>query len=303
MHISGKIFLFLAIVGGFASAAFTAQMITVRNSWTMKNDGLRQKNVENAKAIVTKEAELAKLRDELQIVLMNWGTPITGFNVTKADAASVSLPIGMRNGIVGGQNRDGGVNPLLQAFRPSADGKGYVWVGPLHVQSVTDTNAELVPTWTVRSGEAAPWNAQNQRWRVWQRVPGGNVTRFTDLQQALIIADERFTAKTGFLAVQQNLFDDANTQHQKRLQELQGPDNAPAPGAKLVGLEFTHGLLAAIAGEEEARNSLLAEIDGLRRDAKAAFATLQETTDDNSELIKQLPPAAEPVGTPSSASE
>jgi hypothetical protein len=292
MHISGKIFLFLAIVGGAASAAFTAQMITVRNSWTMKNDGLRQNNVENAKAIVTKEAELAKLRAELQVVLMNWGTPITGFNVTKADAASVSLPIGMRNGIVGGQNRDGGENPLLQAFRPSADGKGYVWVGPLHVQSVTDTNSELVPSWTVRSGETAPWNAQNQRWRVWQRVPGGPITRFTDLQQALINADERLTAKTGYLTVQQGLFDDANKQHQKRLQELLGPAEVAAAPTDLVGLEFTHGLAAAIAGEEEARNSLQADIDRLRREVKTSYATLQGTKDDNSKLIKELPPAA-----------
>ena len=298
MHISGKIFLFLAIVGGAASAAFTAQMITVRNSWTMKNDGLRQSNVANAKSIVTKEADLAKLRAELQVVLMNWGTPITGFNVTKADAASVSLPIGMRNGIVGGQNRDGGENPLLQAFRPSADGKGYVWVGPLHVQSVTDTNAELVPSWTVRAGEAAPWNAQNQRWRVWQRVPGGPITRFTDLQQALIDADERSTAKTGYLTVQQGLLDDANKQHQKRLEELQGPNNAPAPTGGLVGLEFTHGLLAAFAAEEEARNLLQAEIDRLRRQAKTAYATLKETTDDNSELIKELPPATKNASTP-----
>jgi hypothetical protein len=289
MHISGKIFLFLTIVGGFASAAFTAQTITVRNSWTMKNDGLRQKNIESSKAIVTKEAELAELRAELKLVRMNWGSWITGFTVNQASAASISLPIGMRKGIVGGQNRQGGENPLLQVFHQSADGKGSVWVGPLHVQSVTENSAELVPTWSVRAGEATPWNVQNQRWRVWQRVPAGQVTRFTDLQHELISADERLTAKIGYLTVQQGLFEDANKQLQKRLQELLGPAEAAEIWTELVGLEFTHGLLTAIGGEEEARNSLQAEIDRLRREVKEAFAMLERTTDDNSELIKELP--------------
>ena len=290
MHISGKIFLSLVIVGAVASAAFTAQVITVRNSWTQKNDGLRQSNVENAKLIVSKEADLEKLRNELKNVLMNWGTPITGFNVNQASAASVSLPIGMRNGVVGGLN--GGENPLLQAFRPAADGNGYVWVGPLRVQSVTDTNTELVPTWSVRAQEAAPWNANNQLWRVWERVPGGHITRFTGLQQGLVNADERLNAKSGYLTVQQGLLADANKQNQKRLQELLGPANAPKPPGELTGLGFTHGLLAAIAGEEEARNSLQANIDRLRRELKTAYATLRGTSNDNTQLIKELPVAA-----------
>jgi hypothetical protein len=293
MHIFGKILLGLVIVGGAASVAFTAQMITVRNSWTQKNDGLRKSNIENATTIASKEAEIAKLRNELKTVLLNWGTPITGFNVNQANAASVSLPIGMRDGIVGGQNRQpAGENPFLQAFRAAADGsEAYVWVGPFRVQSVTDTNSELVPTWTVRPQEADPWNAQNQRWRVWQRVPGGRITRFTDLQLELVAADQSLNAKNDYLTDQQRLLVDANTQNQKRLQELLGPAEAGERPDKLVGLEFTHGLLAAISSEEEDRNSLQADIDRLRRELKTAYATLQGTSDDNTQLIKELPVA------------
>ena len=35
-----------------------------------------------------------------------------------------------------------------------------------------------------------------------------------------------------------------------------------------------------------------ADIDRLRRELKAAYATLQSTTDDNTQLIKELPVAA-----------
>ena len=127
MHISGKILLFFVIAGGAASAALMAHMMKVRNSWMESNQELRQANIDNVKSIADKEAELAKLRSELKLTIMNWGTPITGFNINQASAASVSAPIGTQQGIISGQNRQPpGENPLLQAFRPSGNENEYV---------------------------------------------------------------------------------------------------------------------------------------------------------------------------------
>ena len=290
MHISGKIFLFLAIAGAMASAAFMAQMMTVRNSWMKANNELKEANEQNAESIAKQEAELEKLQHDLDLALMNWGTPINGFDMTQANPGAVRVAIGSINGVVDGQSRNPpGENPVLHAFRPAQDGGGFVYVGPFQVQSVTDNETDMIPTWSVRTGEVDPWNQQNRLWRVWQRIPTAGTTRFTDLQQAIFAADERLTSKNSYLAIQQQLLDDAKMQNQVRMQELLGPDQPPPPPEDLDGMEFSHGLLAAIAAEEEARNELQSDIDQLRRKLKSAFERLKVTSEDNDELIKELP--------------
>lgn len=293
MHISGKIFLFLAIAGAMASAAFMAQMMTVRNSWMKANNELKEANEQNAESIAKQEAELENLQGELDLALLNWGTPINGFDMTQANPGAVRVAIGAVNGVVDGQSRQPpGENPVLHAFRPAEDGSGFVYVGPLKVQAVADNETDMIPTWSVRPGEIDPWNQQNRFWRVWQRVPSAGVTRFTDLQQEIFAADERLASKNSYLAIQQQLLDDAKQQNQVRMQELLGPAQPIPIPPDLDGVEFSHGLLAAIAAEEEARNELQADIDQLRRKLKSAFARLEGTSKDNDALIKELPAPA-----------
>jgi hypothetical protein len=300
MNIWGKVLLGLVILGAGAATALTARMVEVRNSWLKQNQNLREANIENVKQIASKEAELEKVRNDLKVALLNWGTPVTGFPIQPgAGAGAINLQVGMRNNIISGEARqmpDGsaGQNPLLHAFRPADDGNGYAYVGPLRPQSITDTNTTAVPVWTVRSGEADPWNAQTQQWRVWPRVPPGAVTQFMDLQARLIKADESLASKDKYLEIQQALLDEAKKQNQVRRQELLGPENPPESPEPLDGMEYTHGLLAAMEAEEEARNVLLAEIDRLRRELKASYARLNGLRDDNLKKVQQLPqPPAE----------
>ena len=291
MHIYGKILLSLVIIGAAASTAFTARMFDVRNSWLEAAAKLETENEKNAIEIAKQETDLARLKRELKLLLLKWGKPVTDVEVAEgASAQSVTLKIGTSNGIESGQNRQPpGPNPMLYAFRSADDGDGMVFVGPFTAQTVRDRETDLVPTWTVRTGETQPWAANLSGWRVWSRLPAGAVTGFGKLQQALIDADERLANRDMSLKIQQGLLDGANKQNRIRREELLGPANPPKPAADLTSMEFTHGLSAAIAAEEEERNKSQAEIDRLRHEVKLAFEKLEENEKTNRQLIKQLP--------------
>lgn len=290
MHVLGKVLLFLTIVAAAAATAFTARMIQVRNSWMKQAETLKAENEQYVRDIAAEEAELERLQRELNLMLLNWGTPVSGFTVTQASPSVVTVPIGTRHGVPSGQNRQpAGQNPMLYAFRPDSDGSGMIWVGSFYAQRVADAETDLVPTWTVRAGEADPWSTPGTRWRVWPRLPSAAVTRFGKLQQALIAADEQLSSKNNYLQVQQGLLDDANRHNRLRREELLGPPNPPAPPAELEDMEYSHGLLAAIAAEDEARNTAEAEVDRLRRVLKRSYQTLDVYRSDNVELVKELP--------------
>jgi hypothetical protein len=291
MHIFGKILLFMVIIGAATATAFTARMFDVRNSWMKAAEDLKQNNDENAIEIAKQEAELSSLRRELRLLSLKWGASIPDIAVADgASAQSITLRIGTSSGVASGQSRQPpGENPMLYVFRPADDGNGMVWVGPFTAQTVRDRETDIVPTWTVRAGEAQPWSSNQTGWRVWHRLPAGAVTGFGKRQQALIDADERLANRNNSLKIQNGLLDGAKKQNGIRREELLGPANPPALTADLTDMEYTHGLSVAIAAEEEARNKSQAEIDRLRREVKIAFEILEENEKKNRELIKQLP--------------
>ena len=292
MHILGKVLLGFVIVLGAVGVALTAKTIAVRNYWMEQVADLETANADNAKTIADLGAELDEVRRGLDRTLFNWDDYWTNVQAEPAGGNEELLIVGLgtRDGLVSGAAmKPPAENPALFAFRPTDEGDGYLWVGPFQAGQVRETDAGLDPVWRVRGNEMQLWEQPGEVWRFRKRIPTGAVARFNDLQRSLTEADEFIAAKDRYIQNQQKLGDDAKEQNRKRVEQLLGPPNPSDPPADPKRMEYTHGLVTALAAEEETRNEAQVAVDRLRREIKKSNRQIDDLMADNKNAVAELP--------------
>lgn len=269
------LFLFLVLAG--LAAPMTASLVRVQSSWVSAISKLRQTNEEQAPRIVAEDRSLRELQAAVTQVSNGWNQVWNDVPTAPLlQNANLNVRIGTNQGVVEGMT--------LHAFKPSAE--GYIYVGPFIAGpgSVRNDSATLVPGWALvqlapyngSSYEVSTWGGQ-ANWRFRSLIPAGDkvqfestITRYqTNLQT---LADTAATIKT-----QEKLKTGAEEQLEQREGELIGLNN-PEVADDPLRPELTKGLVAAISGEEEARNVLELDISELRNailDVKAEIEAVE----------------------------
>lgn len=287
MHISGKVFAWLSVLGSLGAVALSAKMVQVRNSWIESANALTTEIEKNAAEIESQSDNLKSLLAALDRTTMGWDVYWFPFEMQPADPnqGTMTASFGSKFGLKEQQ--------LVYAFQPNADGNGYTYVGPMRVVAVREQQSILAPTWRVLPGEGRQWN-YGPGWRLRSMVPAARKARFSDLEVQLTLAKERVADEQQNYAIQERLVQQAQQHLDLRMKELLG-DPANEPMRENLPQYLVDGLVTTLADTEEKRNAELVEVDRLRREIDNAHQKYLDLSRTNNQLVESLPQPQLPV--------
>lgn len=315
MTVWGKSFLGITLVLALTGVYLTARTVLTRNSWTEAIETLQAGNAETAENVRSKERELRNLKAKRSLLLTSWrrifanktvaGRDIgffdVSFNGATQSVIGIRAPLTPREGITlprfpvdaNPQGNAGEVKPIFHAFILTGDPKNpSQYVGPFRLLQERDDKSEFYLAWpTMEQTEAAVQAGAGKTWRFWEEVP----RNFSDEQQLQVmdlVAANEHKAKMGErLRDAQARQKESEKQRDERIEEInQGIPNADP---KELGPEDVEGLINTIVAAETERNKTLAEVDDLRRRIHDAQVLLNQLIDENRELERKLPQAAQ----------
>lgn len=282
MNVWGKVLAVFVVIAGLASMALTAKFITVRNSWAAKTQPFAKNYVTAAADLRTTTAQRNAVLHELEVMTREWGTDFraAGGRPTQMLApAEGRLEVGLGTGS-GLQEKQ-----LLHGFELKADGSS-IYRGPFTVFGPPQAErAAMQPAWRIRPGEPAGWQAGQWRWR--SSVPSGYTQHFDEVMLNFTRSDETLADRRASLAVQDRLVAEATLALQRRQAELVGGEELTKE--ENVAPEFRLGLVSTLEATEEERNSVLLEIDALRKKVRAARDAVLRLQQENTLLVQKLP--------------
>jgi hypothetical protein len=280
MHVSGKIFAFLTVLCGIGALVMSSKAIQVRTRWmevVQKREAEVKKNDED---IAAREAKLNLTTGELRRTLLPWDRYWSPVPAAVANPATGELQanIGTSAGVK--------ENMQLHAFAKLADGS-FLYAGPFQVKRVNEATCNLEPDWRYRDSEGANW--PRGEWRFRTVVPAQYPLRFTQFESEFIRADQLFAERTNELARQQTLLQMAQEHLALRIGEINGFDDLKG---RTLPPEMIDGYLTTLVSDEEARNTLLVEVDSLRRQLLDTNNQISSLLEENSQLQQALEAAA-----------
>lgn len=297
MHILGKVFVWLALLGVVPAVLLSVKVLSVQNSWTKKVEDARTQNQQRAEALEKKEAELKNLQLDLSIanvglekfwVGQNRANQPISVSVQNRQTGELIANLGTNDGIVPFQAKDENgaeatINPTLHAFRPEGP-NAMVYVGAFQVQNARENDCVMVPMWRLQPGETDQWQGGLQ-WHFRSDIPVAFKTRFDNLYADLESATRSKISGSANLTQQQEAFQDADTKLTEWEGQLVGPQNPPAEPS--LPAEFRIGLVPAIEEQETLRNHELAELDRLRHLLKRTSDLLQQLNQENAGIVEK----------------
>ncbi len=282
MNVWGKVLAVMVVIAGLASMVLTAKLIAVRNSWTAKSQTFA-KNYEAAAKQAREAAEQRQLvLHELERMNREWGTDFRaagGVQTQPLNPAQGTLEValGAGAGLVEKQ--------LVHGFEIKADGTS-VYRGPFYVFGPPQAErSAMQPAWRIRPGEPGTWQAGRWRWR--GSMPAGYTQNFDELMANFTKSDETLADRNASTAIQDKLIADATLALQRRQAELVGGEELPKD--EVVPPEYRLGLVSTLEATEEERNSVLLEIDALRRQVRATRNAVVQLQQENVALTQKLP--------------
>lgn len=288
MHITGKIFAALVVLAGLGATILTAKLVTVRNSWTAKTQSFETNFKKGTEEVVQARQQRLLVLAELERLNRDWGTDFRspgGVPTQILQVADGRLEVGL------GSNVGVKEKQIIHGFEIQADNTT-IYRGPFEVMAgVQAERCAATPKWRLRPGEPGTWQAGRWRWR--SAVPAGYSKRFDDQGINFTRSDETLADRSASLAIQGRLLTETKAALQRRTAELVG--GAELPQEESLPQEFRLGLVATLEASEEERNSVLVEIDDLRRQVRAARDDVQRLHQENLKLTAQLPQAATPA--------
>jgi hypothetical protein len=280
MHVSGKIFAFLTVLCGIGALVMSSKAIQVRTRWmevVQKREAEVKKNDEE---IAAREAKLNLTTAELRRTLLPWDRYWSPVPAAVANPATGELQanIGTSAGVK--------ENMQLHAFAKLADGS-FLYAGPFQVKRVNEATCNLEPDWRYRDNEGANW--PRGEWRFRTVVPAQYPLRFTQFESEFIRADQLFAERTNELTRQQTLLQMAQEHLALRIGEINGFDDLKG---RTLPPEMIDGYLTTLVSDEEARNTLLVEVDALRHQLLDTNDQIRSLLEENSQLQQALEAAA-----------
>lgn len=282
MNVWGKVLAVMVVIAGLASMVLTAKLITVRNSWTAKTQSFAKNYADAAKQTREASEQRQLVLHELERMNREWGTDFRaagGVPTQLLNPADGKLEVQLGVG-AGLQEKQ-----LVHGFEIKADGSS-VYRGPYSVFGPPQAErSAMQPAWRIRPGEPAEWQATRWRWR--SSIPSGYSEQFDKLMGDFTRSDEALADRNASIAIQDKLIADATLALQRRQAELVGGEELPKDES--IAPEFRLGLVSTLEATEEERNSVLLEIDALRRQVREARDAVVQLQQQNVALTQKLP--------------
>lgn len=275
----GIVLSILVLICGGIGMMFASKLIMIRNSWSQKITKANESLVAKRKEAADLERQVVVAKTNLNTAVFDWERYWNGVGTERGrQPGVVVVGLGTAQGLLKGS--------VVHLFQPSADGAGTNYVGPFKVPDPEETRAALTPAWRLREGEDANWR-YGANWRIRANVPRQHKTKFSDLEAMLVKKDELFIDQQRNLTIQQEAKKSAEEHLSLRQKELIGD---PELAAKNENLErfIVEGYQKAVAELEVARDEVQSIVDELRRQVKRTRDNINQLTDKNGKLAKQL---------------
>lgn len=278
MNIFGTILAWVCVLLAAGAVYMTSKTIAVRNSWTAKNDKLRQQYEGLAGDVEKREQQLRSAEEALTRETLPWGRHWVKVNTQAGrEPGAVAIELGTNNGLKPGN--------VLYGFEPLPEG-GFVYRGDFQVtQEIRENQALLQPRFRIRQEDVARWKPGTWQWR--ELIPSGYVAKFEERERQLLAADALLDDRRNTQEVQTNLVAAARDQLDQKENELFGGPKLPRDDA--LAPEYTKGIVPTIAATEDDRNGTLLEVDQLRHELRSTRQQFDATHQQNLNLIPQLP--------------
>jgi hypothetical protein len=275
MHISGKILAFVTLLLGVGGLALGSKATQIRGRW-LESIQKREAELQKSQQLVSENSEkLNQLTAELRRTLLPWD------RYWNVQAALQNPATGEVQALMG-TSRGVKENMSLQGFVKQADGS-FLYCGQFKVRRVNEANSVLEPDWRYRPEEGQTW--QGREWRFWTLIPVGHLPRFVQLEDQFVRADQLFKERTNELDRQKKLLETASAQLALRVGEINGFDDLKG---RTLPPEMIDGYLSTLVAEEELRNTLVVEVDRLRRELLETNQRIESTITDNTRLEAAL---------------
>ncbi|MFN0055344.1 MAG: hypothetical protein ACKV0T_24625 [Planctomycetales bacterium] len=280
MHTSGKVLIGFVIVGELFAVWLSANTMLVRSKWMAAAQKNEAEFLKNKEQLVLKTLERDSKRAELARTMLGWDRYWQTADLKGAV---------QQNGIRLNLGTTAGLQPeqVLYVFALNPDGTSR-YVGDFKVTRPSEGATDAVRNWFLYAGDLTPGEFPV---RVRSALPTQYLTRLGSLDQQILAVGQTVLTNQAELQRQMELTEKGEALIASRLAEIEG---APALEGQPLPEVNVKGLLAAMVGEEEARNRALEEADQLLRDLKETRERFVDTIRRNRQLQKALPqPTAE----------
>ncbi len=277
MNLFGHILIWFIALGAMAASVLTAKTFEVRNSWIRAVEDITQKTEANKLPLEEKRKQLRDVKNAIQHATIRWdrlwpqvGGGFDNNFVFQPQDAGISAWLGAIKDPAEQQNQ------ILYVFKPQQDGSS-VYLGSFKYDSMLNGFA---PTWAVRSEDNPGSQNLNAPFRVRTMVRSQSLTHYVELRGEIIVNERLYTDKLADMAALTERKKDAQSELDKRTNELAGPN----------------GLVEQLQKAEDARDVQLEELDYWRRQVNDAQLELRDITIENLKLEQELKtaPTAEP---------
>lgn len=272
------------ILGSLGAMWVSSKLVLARNNWSKRVLDARTKAEKSRKELATLEKDVAAKKEEVQRAVFGWERYWPAVTVDRARQAGTLVVK------LGAQQQGIKQNDVIYLFQPSADGASNVYVGPFKVsasqETAEGTQYAVTPFWRFRQGEDTNWRP-GPNWRVRTNIPKQFKTSLATYEAQFLLKDEAIAAQQEHLAIQQENKAGAERQLQLRTKELNGDPELEPKKASLDKF-VVEGLQKAVADSEVDRDSVLKDVDQLRRAVKQTRDEIERVKAENERIAKRL---------------
>lgn len=296
MHILSKICLGVTIVLAIIGLILAKSLAEKRNviaATVVAEKNKRDKNInEIASAKLTRQKEV----EELNRLMADWGQTWVAKGATDPQNAVILLNVGLPQGL-GAAAQAKRPNAVVYVFAVQPDGSS-AYLGEFTTESVAQGQRTALTLNGPRyPHELQKWPAPEGEFRVRERIPAGQRAIFHDLTNNQTVADQIVINETAKLRIQDNHIASSQKTLDGRLAELNGDPAAP----QTADPEVVKGLVETIRVEEASRNTVLKDVDLLRRQLSDSYAKLQRVLAENRQSVESMTTGTETAARQSAA--
>ena len=282
MNTLGKILMGLLLACLLFATYLTTGALKARSTW-LKKIGDKTTQIEQAQKDLASNKKL--FEDARNLVHWEndtwgraWQAPNSGPSPT--GDGSVEFGIGSNAGLAKGQT-DPAKLPIVYLFATEA-GSPPKYIGDIQLTEVRQDSAGGKLTRPPYADEIQGW--PNGEYRIREQVPHDYLDTIDDLRTQLILADQTVAHEQAMLKIQNEHVTASQAALDQRLSELNGKPDA----AEKAGLDVKEGLVQTLRREESSRNTLVGEVDQLRRELSDKHLLLTNILAENLNQVQSV---------------
>ena len=282
MNTLGKILMWLHFVLLIAAFIFTLKALDAQSSWQKKISDKTTQIEQAQKDLASNKKLFEDARNQVHWENDTWGHAWQAPNSSPSPTGdgSMEFGIGSNAGLARGIT-DPAKLPIVYVFSTEA-GSPPKYIGDFQLTEVRQDSAGGKLTRPPYADEIQGW--PSGEYRIREQVPHDYVDTMDDLRTQLILAEQTVAHEQAMLKIQNKHVAASQAALDQRLAELNGKPDAP----EKAGLDVQEGLVQTLRREETARNTLVDEVDQLRRELSDKHLLLTNILAENLNRVQSV---------------